>query len=80
MMNREEFFNLLFKLSVGVSGCNLHIVRHGRYNNYGRLTQIEGKLFYNLSGYDGTDVTLPDGIYVAESKFKNGAMCLKRAE
>ena len=80
MMNREEFFNLLFKLSIDYSGCNLHMVRYGRFNRYGRLTQIEGNLFYGLSGYDGSEITLPDGIYFAESKFSNGAMCLKRAE
>ena len=80
MMNREEFFNLLFKLSISYSGCNLYILKYGRLNKYGRLIQIEGKLFYNLSGYDGSEITLPDGIYFAESKFSNGAMCLKRAE
>lgn len=78
-MNREEFFNLLFKLSIDYSGCNLHMVRFGRFR-YGRLTQIEGKLFHGLSGYDSSEITLPDGIYFVESKFSNKAICLKRAE
>lgn len=85
MMNQEEYLKLLLKLvykdyysCVLKASCKLLYVKDESFSRSRVINRIEGKLFIGLDGYyTNILLNLPDGFFVCQDKFTNGAMLVK---